>query len=178
MSEPVRIFIERVKAAAGVRTDDELAKQLGCSKQAIASWRRRGTVPSSAKAAIQDKFGPKLEMPISALQHALQHQTLDLMHTIEVLKSKNIVDAVTIQFWSDYLARLKTRASAKTMLSIAAAQDALTDVVRLIVMPVFEHGNEIVLYDFVTRSKSLNNNAKVQKILAEIDLDGNEIIAP
>lgn len=60
MSEPVRVYIERLKAHIGATTDDELAKSLGYSKQAIANWRRRGKVPIDAELKISQQFGAQL----------------------------------------------------------------------------------------------------------------------
>ncbi|WP_234624768.1 helix-turn-helix domain-containing protein [Agrobacterium vitis] len=58
MVEPVRVYIERVKAALGVTTDEEAAKSLGISKQAIANWRRRGKIPWEVEIRLINAFGP------------------------------------------------------------------------------------------------------------------------
>ena len=60
MSEPVRVYIERLKAALNVSTDEALAQELGYSKQAIANWRRRGKVPIDAELRITDRYGADL----------------------------------------------------------------------------------------------------------------------
>ena len=57
MSESVRAYIERMKAALRVKTDEELGKRLGYSKQAIANWRRRGRVPAETERELVDAFG-------------------------------------------------------------------------------------------------------------------------
>lgn len=38
--------IERAKALHGLNQDQELAQMLGVSKNALASWKRRGSVPT------------------------------------------------------------------------------------------------------------------------------------
>lgn len=57
MSEAVRVYIERVKAALAVTTDEQLSAKLGYSKQAIASWRRRNGVPHKAELRIMGILG-------------------------------------------------------------------------------------------------------------------------
>lgn len=59
MSEAVRVYIERVKAALGVTTDEQLAMALGYSKQAISSWRKRDQIPRKAEYRIVDLLGGK-----------------------------------------------------------------------------------------------------------------------
>ncbi|TXH81903.1 MAG: hypothetical protein E6Q77_07270 [Rhizobium sp.] len=59
MTEPVRVYIERVKAAFGVETDEDLADRIGYSKQAIANWRRRQKVPEKASVVISHLLGPE-----------------------------------------------------------------------------------------------------------------------
>ncbi|NTF69583.1 bacteriophage CI repressor [Agrobacterium rhizogenes] len=58
MEEPIRVYIERLKAALGVTTDEEAASNLGISKQAIANWRRRGNVPLEVEIRLVNSFGP------------------------------------------------------------------------------------------------------------------------
>lgn len=57
MSEAVRVYIERVKAALDVTTDEDLAEKIGYSKQAIANWRRRGGLPHKAELRIMGILG-------------------------------------------------------------------------------------------------------------------------
>lgn len=57
--EPARIYIERMKDALKVRTDEELGAKLGYSKQAIANWRRRDTIPRDVSDRFADAFGPQ-----------------------------------------------------------------------------------------------------------------------
>lgn len=52
MSEAVRVYIERIKAALQVVTDEEMAVKIGYSKQAIANWRRRNIIPKKAELRI------------------------------------------------------------------------------------------------------------------------------
>lgn len=59
MEEPVRVFIERAKAALSIETDEQLASELGYSKQTIANWRRRGAVPEKAQERIAQIAGPE-----------------------------------------------------------------------------------------------------------------------
>ena len=56
--EPARIYIERMKVALSVRTDDELSRKLGYSKQAVANWRKRDTIPVEVSEKMSDAFGP------------------------------------------------------------------------------------------------------------------------
>lgn len=60
MTEPVRVYIERVKAAFGVVTDEDLAFRLGLSKQAIANWRKRDKIPMNIQLQIAQIFGDDL----------------------------------------------------------------------------------------------------------------------
>lgn len=60
MSEPVRVYIERMKAALGVVTDEDLSKSLGLSKQAIANWRKREKIPLEIELKMVERFGPGL----------------------------------------------------------------------------------------------------------------------
>lgn len=60
MSEPVRVYIERMKAALGAVTDEDLSKSLGISKQAIANWRRREKIPLDIELKMVERFGPDL----------------------------------------------------------------------------------------------------------------------
>lgn len=55
--EPARIYIERMKDALKVRTDEELGGKLGYSKQAIANWRRRDVIPRDISERMADAFG-------------------------------------------------------------------------------------------------------------------------
>lgn len=57
MSEAVRVYIERVKAALTVTTDEELAEKIGYSKQAITNWRRRNGIPHKAELRIVGILG-------------------------------------------------------------------------------------------------------------------------
>ena len=66
--EDIRVYIERLKVALGVRSDEQLGVKLGVSKQTIASWRRRGKLPLDAETRIVDAFGPGLAYS-SALRH-------------------------------------------------------------------------------------------------------------
>jgi Bacteriophage CI repressor helix-turn-helix domain len=58
MDESVRLYIERVKDALDIVTDEDLASELGYSKQAIANWRRRGVIPEKARERITSIAGP------------------------------------------------------------------------------------------------------------------------
>lgn len=79
--EPARIYIERMKDALKVRTDEELGGKLGYSKQAIANWRRRDTIPREISDRMAGAFGPHfatedsqrfiLEMRESEVVHAV-----------------------------------------------------------------------------------------------------------
>lgn len=62
MEEPVRVFIERAKAALSIDTDEQLASELGYSKQTIANWRRRGAVPTKARELIAHIAGPEFAL--------------------------------------------------------------------------------------------------------------------
>lgn len=56
--ESIRVYIERLKDELHVRTDEELAEEIGYSKQAIANWRRRESIPAKAQAMIIERLGP------------------------------------------------------------------------------------------------------------------------
>lgn len=62
MEEPVRIYIERAKVALSIDTDEQLAYELGYSKQTIANWRRRGAVPEKARERIAHIAGPEFAL--------------------------------------------------------------------------------------------------------------------
>lgn len=62
MIESVRVYIERAKAALNVETDEELAKRIGYSKQAIASWRSRKKIPQKAGIVLSRLLGPEFSI--------------------------------------------------------------------------------------------------------------------
>jgi transcriptional regulator with XRE-family HTH domain len=177
MDDTVRVLIERAKAAAGVVTDEELGKKLGCSKQAIASWRRRGSVPSSARAKILNMTLEKSLPSISELEEALALQKLQLKHTTAIVRAETLVNALTISFWSTFISSLKNPPSPGTMLSIARAQKELASIVRLTVLPVFEDGDEETLFRFANKHHALKRDAHVCRLLESLDLEGNEVSA-
>jgi Bacteriophage CI repressor helix-turn-helix domain len=174
MDEPVRVFIERAKAEAGVITDEELAKKLGRSKQAIASWRRRGSVPLAARAEIMLLTATKA---LASRVDALPLLDLKFKHFRALVKADSVVNAITIFFWSSFISGLKNPPSARTMLSIAAAQTELISIVRLSVLPVFEDGDEETLFRFVNQHHALQTDYRVARLLKSLDLDGNEVTA-
>lgn len=53
----VSLYIQRLKAHFAVRTDEELAGILKMSKQNLANWRRRGTVPDKLTARMYNEYG-------------------------------------------------------------------------------------------------------------------------
>jgi transcriptional regulator with XRE-family HTH domain len=56
-SGSVALYVQRLKSHFAVRTDEELAAELGISKQAIANWRRRGAVPLKVQQDFHDRYG-------------------------------------------------------------------------------------------------------------------------
>lgn len=60
MAESARVYIERMKSAFGVVTDEALAAKLDLSKQAVANWRRRGRVPDAIQVQLVNIFGPDM----------------------------------------------------------------------------------------------------------------------
>ena len=89
--EPARIYIERMKDALKVRTDEELARSLGYSKQAVANWRRRNTIPFSVSSKMADAFGPSFAATGA-------HRSL-----VEIRDSE-VVHAVALFAYEQYLA--------------------------------------------------------------------------
>ncbi len=59
MPRDILIYIQNLKHLTGTRSDEELGKKLGFSKQAIANWRRRGEIPASTERKLVDAFGPE-----------------------------------------------------------------------------------------------------------------------
>lgn len=82
VDEAVAAYLERVKAAAGVRSDAALATVLGVSKPTISSWRQRGSVPHTAQAAIFRGFGFALDEETEA---SLSRQSDDLRSHLAAL---------------------------------------------------------------------------------------------
>lgn len=171
MTEPVRVYIERVKAAAGVQTDAELGGKLGYSKQAIATWRRRGFIPASAELQITAKLGHDLK--IQGLKSAILRQAHSLESLIEQRRADRLVSAITIKILLWFINRLKNPPSERTLLSIGAAQRQLNNAVTEHVMPIFDQENEAALLASLTSQMAILENEKISILLSEIDLDGN-----
>lgn len=89
MSEPVRVYIERMKAALGVTTDAEAADALGISKQAIANWRRREKIPLEVELRLVAAYGPELA-----------HD--ELTREVALSKEDRVVFSATIYTYSKY----------------------------------------------------------------------------
>ena len=79
--EPTRIYIERMKSALNVVTDEELGKKLGYSKQAIANWRRRDTVPKEISYRMADAFGPQFAVE-DAHRDRLELREREVVHAV------------------------------------------------------------------------------------------------
>lgn len=59
MKKPIDLYIENLKRLAGANSDTELAKSLALSKQAIAAWRRRESVPLAQQRILTALYGPE-----------------------------------------------------------------------------------------------------------------------
>lgn len=79
--EPARIFIERMKVALGVRTDEELSRKLGYSKQAVANWRKRDTIPTDISEKMSDAFGPEFAANEDQ-KHLLEMRESEVVHAV------------------------------------------------------------------------------------------------
>ena len=75
VSEIVAAYLERVKAAAGARSDAALAAKLEVSKPTISSWRQRASVPHGVQLHIFRMFGVALD---SETEATLSKQSDDL----------------------------------------------------------------------------------------------------
>jgi Bacteriophage CI repressor helix-turn-helix domain len=168
MDEPVRVYIERLKAEYRVRTDEELGALLGYSKQAIANWRRRGVIPASVERKLVATIGPRF-----AVNPALRKLAERRMNAI--------ASACSIMFWHWFISSLKHRPSATTMLSIAAAEESIRAVARDTADQIWDEGDVFVLVELIgdmmidyTGSRGLAvPTARIEAILSGIDLDGN-----
>lgn len=81
--EAARIYIERMKDALKVRTDEELGGKLGYSKQAIANWRKRNVIPSEVSSRMADAFG---------INFAID----DIQRTVLEIRENEVVYAVAL----------------------------------------------------------------------------------
>lgn len=79
--ESARIYIERMKDALNVRTDEELGGKLGYSKQAIANWRRRDVIPKEISSRMADAFGAQLATEDSQ-RFVLEVRESEVIHAI------------------------------------------------------------------------------------------------
>lgn len=79
--EPARIYIERMKVALGVRTDEELSGKLGCSKQAVANWRKRNSIPVDVSGKMSDAFGPSFATDENQL-YLLELRESEVVHAV------------------------------------------------------------------------------------------------
>lgn len=59
MKKPIDLYIDNLKRLAGVKSDTELARSLALSKQAIAAWRRRESVPLVQQRILTALYGPE-----------------------------------------------------------------------------------------------------------------------
>lgn len=59
MKRPIDLYIDNLKRLAGVKSDSELARRVGVSKQAIAAWRRRESVPLVQQSIFTALYGPE-----------------------------------------------------------------------------------------------------------------------
>ncbi|MEM0900305.1 MAG: helix-turn-helix domain-containing protein [Pseudomonadota bacterium] len=50
-------FLDAAKAALSLKTDEDLAKATGVSRQAVANWRSRGKVPAAAQTQLRENYG-------------------------------------------------------------------------------------------------------------------------
>jgi hypothetical protein len=105
MSEPVRVYIERVKAALGVTTDEEMGNRLGLSKQTIASWRRRNKIPLEVEARLVSAFGPDFAYS-------------DLTKEITTLRENEVVFASALYAYSRFERRLDRRLTLSERVSL------------------------------------------------------------
>jgi hypothetical protein len=173
MSEPVRVYIERLKAECSVRTDEELGKLLGYSKQAIANWRRRESIPAALERKIVAELGPRFAINPTLRRLADKRMTI-------------IVSAVVVKFWHEFLASLKDEPSPATLLSIAVVDDEIRAIAAGLVDTVWDEGTvqDMIYIISILMMRAVEGDSKSEgsfsprlpAALAKIDLDGNEII--
>jgi Bacteriophage CI repressor helix-turn-helix domain len=172
MSEPVRVYIERVKAECGVRTDQELGNLLGYSKQAIANWRRRDSIPAAVERRLITEFGPRFALN-------------PILRRVAEKRMNQITTAVTILFWSKFVSSLKHSPSPVTMLSIADTNVSLRLAVEDTLDALWDEGSAPDLVHLVEMMMHQTQSQigldlpmhRIPLILGQVDLDGNEIDA-
>ncbi|WP_421590933.1 helix-turn-helix domain-containing protein [Shinella sp. M27] len=133
MSEPVQVYIERVKAALGITTDDELSAKLGKSKQAIANWRKREKVPVEAEIELANMLGPNFA-----------HD--DLTREFVFSRENRIVYAATMYCFSHFEQSLERELTLEERLSLGREFQEVESLIRKYVrLERDEHPDKIIL---------------------------------
>ncbi|WP_417689468.1 helix-turn-helix domain-containing protein [Roseibium sp.] len=157
MSEPVRVYIERMKSLFGVKTDLELAEHLGCSKQAIANWRRRDTIPFSVEADLVQKYGSVFARS-------------EVLLGISKAQEKQVSHAAATYCLHKFLSRLDEPIPVHTVASLGNVLPILIEEFRRLLY--FEEYDAPV-GDILTSLEKKQQNGQlpeVDRILAQIDL--------
>lgn len=163
MSESIRVYIERLKSACEAVTDQELADKLGYSKQAIASWRRRGNVPVTAELKIVEALGPGFARSPN-------------IRGVALMREREVVDAVSLFVCERFILSLKNPPSIKTRRSLGYLFQEIQGAIRNEVRDIgFEYENSLTMLDVLMALVSTNQLPSIQPILARVDFDGNEV---
>lgn len=117
MSESIRVYIERMKAALGVVTDEDLSKSLGISKQAIANWRRREKIPLEIELKMVERFGADLA-----------HEPLT--REFALARENQIVHATTLYIFSYFENRIGRETTTEEKLALGSIFREVEEYVR------------------------------------------------
>jgi transcriptional regulator with XRE-family HTH domain len=91
MNENIRVYIEKAKAALGVRTDEELASKFGYSKQAVAAWRRRAKIPTEVELQLIDAFGTDLAFS-NTFKHAYDRREYETVNAASLYYFEKLIE--------------------------------------------------------------------------------------
>ena len=137
MEEPIRVYIERLKAALGVTTDEEAASKLGISKQAIANWRRRGNVPLEVEIRLVNSFGPDFARS-------------EIAKDVSVLRENEVVYAATLHVYFKIAERPRGKPTFEELRSLGYVFKEIEESIRRKVREIsFENENSATLLEIM-----------------------------
>ena len=154
MEEPIRVYIERLKAALGVTTDEEAASKLGISKQAIANWRRRGSVPLEVEIRLVNSFGPDFARS-------------EIARDVSVLRENEVVYATTLHVYFKIAERPGGKPTFEELRSLGYIFKEIEGSIRSIVREVsFENENSVTLLEIMIALVDAGKIPAVSDLLA------------
>jgi len=153
MSGFIRVYIEKAKAALGVRTDEQLAGKLGLSKQAIANWRRRGEIPSAIELRFVDAFGSDFAVS-------------DAVKRLATTRENEVVYAGALYVFEKYLRALPAAPSASEWRALGYLFPEIEQALRQRVKQIgFEQETSLTIIEGMMAMIDIGGFPEVSKIL-------------